>query len=101
MEVALGREPDLRHRETGLRSAAVGFLVPERSGTLEALDGDRLVDVAGVLEVQLAEPGRQVKAAGSNNEYLGHVMVGDPAGPGARGQVEALLGELSSGLVIR
>ncbi|WP_328222425.1 ATP-grasp domain-containing protein [Streptomyces sp. NBC_00310] len=101
VEVALGREPDLRHRETGLRSAAVGFLVPERSGTLEALDGDRLVDVAGVLEVQLAEPGRQVKAAGSNNEYLGHVMVGDPAGPGARGQVEALLGELSSGLVIR
>ncbi|WP_326584812.1 ATP-grasp domain-containing protein [Streptomyces sp. NBC_00481] len=101
VEVALGREPDLRHRETGLRSAAVGFLVPERSGTLEALDGDRLVDVAGVLEVQLVEPGRQVKAAGSNNEYLGHVMVGDPAGPGARGQVEALLGELSSGLVIR
>jgi biotin carboxylase len=101
VEVALGREPDLRHRETGLRSAAVGFLVPERSGTLEALDGDRLDDVAGVLEVQLAEPGKQVRAAGSNNEYLGHVMVGDPAGPGARGQVEALLGELSSGLVIR
>ncbi|UUU35935.1 ATP-grasp domain-containing protein [Streptomyces sp. CA-210063] len=101
VEVALGREPDLRRRETGLRSAAVGFLVPERSGTLEALDGGQLTDVPGVLEVQLAEPGRPVKAAGSNNEYLGHVMVGDPDGLGARGQVEALLGELSAGLVIR
>lgn len=101
VEVALGRAPDLRRRETGLRSAAVGFLVPETSGTLEALDGGRLAEATNVLEVQLAEPGRQVKSAGSNNEYLGHVMVGDPDGPGARGRVEALLGELRSTLVIR
>ncbi|WP_200302022.1 ATP-grasp domain-containing protein [Streptomyces adelaidensis] len=101
VDVALGREPDLRRRETGLRSAAVGFLVPETSGTLEALDGDRLTDAPGVLETLLAEPGRPVKSAGSNNEYLGHVMVGDPDGLGARGQVEALLDELNSGLVIR
>jgi biotin carboxylase len=101
VEVALGREPDLRRRETGLRSAAVGFLVPETSGTLEALDGGELADRPGVLEVHLAEPGRPVKAAGSNNEYLGHVMAGDPEGQGARGRVEALLGELASGLVIR
>ncbi|WP_215451965.1 ATP-grasp domain-containing protein [Streptomyces sp. ATCC 21386] len=101
VDVALGREPDLRRRETGLRSAAVGFLVPETSGTLQALDGGELAAAEHVLEVQLAEPGRQVKAAGSNNEYLGHVMAGDPDGPGARGRVEALLGELRAGLVIR
>ncbi|KND46431.1 MULTISPECIES: ATP-grasp domain-containing protein [Streptomyces] len=101
VEVALGRAPDLRRRETGLRSAAVGFLVPDTSGTLEALDGGPLADRAGVLEVRLAEPGRQVRSAGSNNEYLGHVMVGDPAGSGARDQVEALLAELRDGLVIR
>ncbi|MEI5520270.1 ATP-grasp domain-containing protein [Streptomyces brasiliscabiei] len=101
VEVALGRQPDLRRRETGLRSAAVGFLVPETSGTLEALDGRHLADEEGVLELQLAEPGRQVRSAGSNNEYLGHVMVGDPAGPGARERVETLVAELRSGLVIR
>jgi hypothetical protein len=55
----------------------------------------------GVLETQLAEPGRPVRSAGSNNEYLGHIMVGDPHGQGARTQVEVLLGELSAGLVIR
>ncbi|MCL6737140.1 ATP-grasp domain-containing protein [Streptomyces neyagawaensis] len=101
VEVALGLAPDLTHRGTGLRSAAVGFLVPEVSGTLDALDDTPLRGAAGVLEVQLAEPGRPVRSAGSNNEYLGHVMVGDPHGQGARALVEALLGELSAGLVIR
>jgi biotin carboxylase len=101
VEVSLGREPDLRGADTGLRSAAIGFLVPETSGTLDALDGDELGDAPGVLEIQLAEPGKQVTAAGSNNEYLGHVMAGDAKGLGARNRVEALLGELRSGLVIR
>lgn len=101
VDVALGRAPDLRRTDTGLRSAAIGFLVPERTGTLASLDGAGLRDAPGVLEVQLAEPGRQVKAAGSNNEYLGHVMAGDREGAGARDRVEALLAEVRSGLVIR
>ncbi|MFE1937131.1 ATP-grasp domain-containing protein [Streptomyces sp. NPDC059474] len=101
VDVALGRAPDPRRTDTGLRSAAIGFLVPERTGTLASLDGAGLRDAPGVLEVQLAEPGRQVKAAGSNNEYLGHVMAGDREGAGARDRVEALLAEVRSGLVIR
>ncbi|MFI8536474.1 ATP-grasp domain-containing protein [Streptomyces aquilus] len=101
VDVSLGRAPDLRGGATGVRSAAIGFLVPEASGTLEALDGAELRGAPGVLELQVAEPGRQVKAAGSNNEYLGHVMAADAAGLGARDRVEALLGELRSGLVIR
>ena len=35
VDVALGRDPDLRRRDTGLRSAAVGFLVPDTTGTLD------------------------------------------------------------------
>ncbi|MFF9485417.1 ATP-grasp domain-containing protein [Streptomyces sp. NPDC014676] len=101
VDVCLGRAPDLRRTDTGLRSAAIGFLVPETAGTLEALDAGLVRTAPDVLEVQLAEPGRQVKAAGSNNEYLGHVMAGDPAGTGARARVESLLGELRSGLVVR
>ncbi|KUO03573.1 carboxylate--amine ligase [Streptomyces caeruleatus] len=101
VDVALGRRPDLGRTDTGLRSAAVGFLVPDRAGTLEALDAGQLADEPGLLEVQLTEPGKAVKAAGSNNEYLGHVMAGDPDGPGARDRVEELLAELSAGMVIR
>ncbi|MFE0253779.1 ATP-grasp domain-containing protein [Streptomyces sp. NPDC059010] len=101
VDVALGRAPDLRRTDTGLRSAAIGFLVPDRTGTLEALDGSQLTDRPEVLEVQLAETGKAVKAAGSNNEYLGHIMAGDPDGPGARDRVEELLAGLRAGLVIR
>ncbi|MFJ5263417.1 ATP-grasp domain-containing protein [Streptomyces sp. NPDC088387] len=101
VDVALGRTPDLRRTDTGLRSAAIGFLVPDRTGTLHTLDADGLVNAPGVLEVQLAEPGKAVRAAGSNNEYLGHVMAGDADGPGARARVEELLDGLRAGLVIR
>ncbi|WP_329269880.1 ATP-grasp domain-containing protein [Streptomyces sp. NBC_01451] len=102
VDVSLGLAPDLRRTDTGLRSAAVGFLVPETEGTLESLNGgSELRAREGVLEVQLAEPGTVVKAAGSNNEYLGHVMAADPDGLGARARVDSLLSELRAGLVIR
>ncbi|MET9502910.1 ATP-grasp domain-containing protein [Streptomyces sp. NPDC006622] len=101
VDVALGRAPDLRRTDTGVRSAAIGFLVPERAGTLEALDGGGVRDADGVLEVELAEPGGAVRAAGSNNEYLGHVMAADTRGPGARTRVEDLLAGLRAGLVVR
>jgi len=101
VDVGLGHSPDLRRTATGLRSAAIGFLVPEVTGTLEALDGGRVRAARDVLEVELAEPGRQVKAASSNNEYLGHVMAGDPSGAGARARGESLLGEMRSGMGFR
>ncbi|MFF3500569.1 ATP-grasp domain-containing protein [Streptomyces sp. NPDC003247] len=101
VDVALGRAPDLRRTDTGLRSAAIGFLVPDRAGTLDRLDGTHLAGEKDVLEAELAEPGRAVRAAGSNNEYLGHVMAGDPDGPGARARVEHLLSTLRTELVIR
>nr|WBO81048.1 ATP-grasp domain-containing protein [Streptomyces sp. SBE_14.2] len=101
VDLALGDTPDLRGADTGLRSAAIGFLVPDRTGTLETLAADGLADADGVLEVQLAEPGRAVRAAGSNNDYLGHVMAGDPEGLGARKRVEALLAGVRVGLVVR
>ncbi|GAA2298229.1 ATP-grasp domain-containing protein [Streptomyces kunmingensis] len=102
VDVALGREPDVVPRVTGLRSAAVGFLVPEADGTLAALEHDPQLLVRNeVLEAQFVGVGRAVSAARSNNEYLGHVMAGDPEGLGARDRVEALLDVVRAGLVIR
>ncbi|MEV6328953.1 ATP-grasp domain-containing protein [Streptomyces sp. NPDC051909] len=102
VDVALGRAPDLRRRATGLTSAAIGFLVPDEDGVLEAVDGADAVRAAdGLLELQLADPGRAVKAAGSNNEYLGHVMAGDTRGPAARARVEDLLAQLRPQVVTR
>ncbi|AGP59768.1 ATP-grasp domain-containing protein [Streptomyces rapamycinicus] len=92
VDVALGQRPDLRRRDTGLRSAAIGFLIPDTAGTLVSIEGgDAMWEQPDVLEVRFAEPGEQVTAAGSNNEYLGHVMAADAAGAGARARVETLL----------
>lgn len=100
VDVALGREPDLRRRDTGLRSAAIGFLVPEAAGTLASFDGETDVEGGdGVLEAQFAEAGRRVEAADSNNAYLGHIMAGDTTGLGARQRVETLLAGVRPRLV--
>ncbi|GHH00114.1 ATP-grasp domain-containing protein [Streptomyces rubradiris] len=100
--VALGRAPDLRPADTGLTSAAIAFLVPDGDGVLEAVDGvGEVRDAAGVLEVRLPEPGTAVRAAASNNEYLGHIMAGDTGGLGARDRVETLLAGLRPRVVAR
>ncbi|WP_413798011.1 ATP-grasp domain-containing protein [Streptomyces iranensis] len=101
VDVSLGRRPDLRRLDTGLRSAAIGFLVPDTAGTLVSIEGgDAMREEPDVLEVRFAEPGKQVAAAGSNNEYLGHVMAADAAGAGARDRVEALLAGVRPRVVV-
>ncbi|MHA4774222.1 ATP-grasp domain-containing protein [Streptomyces sp. MSC1_001] len=95
VDVALGRTPDLTARPTGVRSAAIAFLLPDTAGTLAAVEGaDALRDRPDVRELTLAEPGRTVRPAASNNEYLGHVMTVDTEGSGARATAETLLATL-------
>ncbi|MEU6866215.1 ATP-grasp domain-containing protein [Streptomyces sp. NPDC046876] len=95
VDVALGRMPDLTPRVTGVRSAAIAFLLPDTTGTLTGIKGaDEVRAQPGVLELTLAEPGRAVRAATSNNEYLGHIMTADTQGSGARETAERLLAHL-------
>lgn len=95
VDVALGRTPDLTPRQTGVRSAAIAFLLPDATGTLTRIEGaDEVRAQPGVLELTLAEPGRAVRAATSNNEYLGHVMTADARGSGARETAERLIAHL-------
>lgn len=98
VDVALGRRPDLSVHPTGVTSAAIAFLVPgeEQAGLLDGFDGEPAVrrDPA-VVELTLAGPGRDVRPATSNNEYLGHVMTADTTGAGARRAAERLLAGLT------
>ncbi|MCJ0873044.1 ATP-grasp domain-containing protein [Streptomyces sp. AP-93] len=95
VDVALGRKPDLTARATGVHSAAIAFLLPHTTGTLAGIEGaDDVRAQSGVLELTLAEPGRAVRAATSNNEYLGHIMTADTQGGGARESAERLLAHL-------
>ncbi|MFC5720438.1 ATP-grasp domain-containing protein [Streptomyces gamaensis] len=102
VDLALGRAPDLTARTTGLRSAAIGFLLPETPGILDRVDGTTGLDgQPGVLEAQFSRPGTAVRASGSNNDYLGHVMTADPDGPGARRRAEDILAGLRPRMVTR
>ncbi|MFF9012194.1 ATP-grasp domain-containing protein [Streptomyces sp. NPDC014870] len=95
VDVALGRTPELASRRTGVQSAAIAFLLPDTAGTLTAIEGaDQVRERPEVRELTLAEPGRSVRPATSNNEYLGHIMTADTAGSGARVTAESLLAQL-------
>ncbi|NLU65909.1 ATP-grasp domain-containing protein [Streptomyces sp. HNM0574] len=92
VDLALGGTPDLERRSTGLDSAAIGFLVPQDEGVLEGFEGtEKLTEAAGLLELQLADPGARVRNTGSNNGYLGHVMAGASGPDSARDRVAELL----------
>ncbi|MCE7079456.1 ATP-grasp domain-containing protein [Streptomyces sp. ST2-7A] len=92
VDIALGREPDLVPRETGVGSAAIGFLLPDRAGELAGFDGEReAAGIPGVRELDLVAPGRHTRPARSNNDYLGHVMVTSPEPGDARPRAEKAL----------
>ncbi|MBN3931200.1 ATP-grasp domain-containing protein [Streptomyces verrucosisporus] len=95
VDVALGNRPDLTPRDTGVRSAAIAFLLPDRGGELAGFDGAGAAEAApGVRELDLAAPGRNVRRATSNNDYLGHVMVTAAEEGAARGRAETVLAGL-------
>lgn len=92
--LAMGEDPDLRHVDTGARSAAIGFLLPERPGTVAAIDGVDALGHGDVVDWAVKPVGHEAGPATSNNHYLGHVMVVD-RGANARRRAEELVGALS------
>ncbi|WP_216907554.1 ATP-grasp domain-containing protein [Nocardia noduli] len=86
-DLAAGVEPDLTPRDTGVGSAAIAFLVPDRQGELDRITGaEQWSALDHVVEHTLAAPGKDVRVANSNNDYLAHVMVVDEK-PGAAAMV--------------
>ncbi len=86
IELALGRRPALEAKSTGVRSAAIKFLVPPRAGRLQALHGLDTLSCDPQL-VRAAIPpvdGLDVVAPIDNACYLGHVMAVDGDGLDAR-----------------
>ncbi|ONI80711.1 carboxylate--amine ligase [Saccharothrix sp. ALI-22-I] len=78
-QLAAGQQPDLRPRETGVRSAAISFLLPPRAGVLAGIDGaDTLAANPEVVDWAVKPAGHRAGEPTSNNSYLGHVMVTSP-----------------------
>jgi biotin carboxylase len=84
---ALGQPWTEEVRPTGIRSAAIQFLLSPESGRIVEVTGwDGLGEEAGIVDRQLRPDlkGRNVSAPRDNDDYLGYVMCVDPAGSGAR-----------------
>ena len=95
-QLAVGERPELRRADTGVRSAAISFLLPPRSGHVSAVRGTEALDAAtDVVDWTVKQPGHRAGEPTSNNSYLGHVVVTDSAGLRARTRAEQLMGGLS------
>lgn len=75
IKLAIGDEWDLRRRHSS-RTAAARFLVPDREGTLDWIEGDsRAAAVLGVVEVKLyVEPKTPIVRNGDLGDWVGHVI---------------------------
>ncbi|HEX8614103.1 MAG TPA: ATP-grasp domain-containing protein [Telluria sp.] len=93
IDLALGRQPDLTRKETGVQSAAIKFLVPTGVGKVSAMTG--IDSVAGAPHVARAlianATGKELAAPIDNACYLGHVVALDPDGLDARKYAEQAL----------
>ncbi|MFB9852751.1 ATP-grasp domain-containing protein [Micromonospora andamanensis] len=94
-QLALGEQPDIAVTDTGVRSAAISFLLPPRAGTVARIDGTATLATAeDVVDWAVKPAGHLTGDAVSNNAYLGHVMTVDTSGPGARARADALIAGL-------
>ncbi|MEV4665001.1 ATP-grasp domain-containing protein [Micromonospora echinofusca] len=97
-QLALGERPVLTPTDTGVRSAAIAFLLPPRPGTVTGITGTEAVAAEPrVVDWAVKPAGHRAGAASSNNHYLGHVMVVDPTGAGARSLADRLVAGLRVG----
>ncbi|MEU6073867.1 ATP-grasp domain-containing protein [Micromonospora sp. NPDC047074] len=97
-QLALGERPDLTPTDTGVRSAAIAFLLPPRAGTVTEITGtDRLAGDPRVVDHAVRPAGYRSGDATDNNSYLGHVATVDTTGAGALAAAE----ELVAGLTVR
>ncbi|WP_367130122.1 ATP-grasp domain-containing protein [Saccharothrix sp. HUAS TT1] len=93
-DLAVGRQPDLRPKGTGVRSAAISFLLPPRAGVVAGIDGvEALAANPGVVDWAAKPAGHRAGEPTSNNSYLGHVMVTSPD-TDARARAERVVGTL-------
>ena len=79
VELALGKAPDLKRAETGIKSAAVKFLTPPRAGTSTEVHGlDGLKNSPHIVRCRISDcAGRHVAAPVDNDCYMGHVIAVD------------------------
>ena len=97
IDLALGRRPDFAGRPTGIRSAAIKFLIPPRAGRVSNVRGEATLDTdPHVVRWSLNKiAGTDVRAPVDNACYVGHVVAVDRNALGARQHAERALSRVA------
>lgn len=87
IKLVIGDECDLR--ATHSNTSAARFLIPDRDGILDRIEGASLAEaVPGVVEVRFyVEPGTPIVREGDDRDRIGHVIAASPD----RARTEAIL----------
>jgi argininosuccinate lyase len=95
VRVALGEQPDLTPRRTGVASAAVHFLLAPREGCLRQISGvERFADDPDLVRWEQEVPSGTRISAPRDNDYLGRVLFVDRSARGARARAEWAIAQL-------
>lgn len=91
VHLALDRLPNSTPQETGIRSAALRFLLPPADGTISAILGvDSVLRDPDIIRVAVnGVVGKKVRRPKDNNDFIGHILAVDRVGPGAREKAES------------
>ncbi|MCA1409431.1 ATP-grasp domain-containing protein, partial [Ensifer sp. BRP08] len=79
IKLVIGEEWDLRRRHS--QTAAARFLIPDRDGTLDWIDGvSRAAAIPGVAEVKLyVRPKTPIVRKGDDGDFIGYVIASSPS----------------------
>jgi argininosuccinate lyase len=96
VQLALGQRPTFEPRDTGIRSAAVSYVVPPRGGHVAAVHGTSTLDADPSVLHWALNPvaGTFVRDPIDNNDCIGHVLCVDREGHSARTLVEGAVARI-------
>ncbi|MCG8425226.1 MAG: ATP-grasp domain-containing protein [Proteobacteria bacterium] len=91
VDLALGRPSNVEAQETGIKSAALKFLLPPRGGLLGAVHGvDAVREDLAIYRLVIDDVvGKELREPYDNNDFIGHVLAIDREQRGARRKAEA------------
>ncbi|ESZ02005.1 hypothetical protein X736_31905 [Mesorhizobium sp. L2C089B000] len=99
IKLAIGEEWNLRKNSS--ETAAMRFLVADRDGTLNWVDGEcRAADVPGVAEVDLSiQPKTAIVRKGDYRDIIGHVIAASPTRAGTEAILQRAVGLINWSII--
>lgn len=96
VSLALGQQPAVTVTDTGVSSAAIMFIVPDRGGKIKQIRGaDTLKENPSIIRYRIEDcEGESIQKPIDNACYLGHFITRDYEGFNARMFAESALGRL-------